>query len=98
MRPPLSHDDLRRILQDRPPHAALPPNTDRGAWDAARARLADAVLAHLIASAEEAAQTAVPPLTASMYLDCLRTGQRESYERPLYQRRSMLARLASDSR
>jgi hypothetical protein len=29
-----------------------------------------------------------------MYLDCLRTGQRESYERPLYQRRSMMAPLA----
>jgi Heparinase II/III-like protein len=94
MRPPPSHDDLHRVLRAKPTDAALPPSIDRGAWDAARERLPDAVLARLTATAEETAQTAIPPLTATMYLDCLRTGQRESYERPLYRRRSMLARLA----
>jgi hypothetical protein len=89
-----SHEDLRRILQIRPNDAALPPSTDCDAWDAARQHLPDSDLSRLMASAEEAAQTPIPSLTATMYLDCLRTGQRESYERPLYQRRSMLARLA----
>src|SRR5216683_4908656 len=88
------HEDLRRLLQSRPKNPALPPSTDRGTWDRARQHAPDSVLSRLMASAEEAARTAIPPLTATMYLDCLLTGQRESYERPLYQRRSMLARLA----
>ena len=88
------HEDLRRLLQSRPKDPALPPSTDRGTWDRARQHAPDSVLSRLMASAQEAAQTPIPALTATMYVDCLRTGQRESYERPLYQRRSMLARLA----
>jgi hypothetical protein len=84
MRPPLAHLDLRRVLEATPhTQAALPPSTDRDTWDAARQRLPASVLARLMASAEEAARTAIPPLTATMDLDCLHTGQRESYERPL---------------
>jgi hypothetical protein len=76
----LSHEDSRRVLEAAAnSRAALPPSTDRDAWDAARQHLASSVLTRLIASAEEAARTAIPPLTATMYLDCLRTGQRESW-------------------
>jgi hypothetical protein len=88
-----SHEDLRRILETRPKDAALPHSTDLDTWERARQQLPASVLSRLIASAEAAAHAAIPPLTATMYLDCLRTGERESYERPLYQRRSMLARL-----
>jgi hypothetical protein len=89
-----SHEDLRRILQTRPKDAALPPSTDRDIWERARQHLPASVRAGLIASADDAAQTPIPSLTATMYLDCVRTGHREAYERPLYQRRRMLARLA----
>ncbi|MBV9174672.1 MAG: heparinase II/III family protein, partial [Chloroflexi bacterium] len=90
----LSREDLRHVLEAvLRGRTALPPSTDRDSWQRARERLSQAVLARLIASADETTRTAIPPLTASMYLDCVRTGQREWYERPLYQRRSMLARL-----
>jgi hypothetical protein len=56
MRPPLPRADLRRLLAAPPlSPAALPPSTDRDAWDTARQRLPAAVLARLMASAQEAA-------------------------------------------
>lgn len=85
--------DLTRVLSIEAAHPAFPPATDRVAWLLVRQRLSEPRLSKLIAAAEKAAATPVPPLPASAFLDYRRTGQRERYNQPREQRREMLAAL-----
>src|SRR3979411_1258715 len=77
--------------------SALPPFpavNDRVAWDATAHRLRNDTVARIVHQAELDAACSVPPLPATMYLDFLRTGARDRYERLSNRRREMLWNLA----
>lgn len=81
---------IEQALRESPPFTPFPPLTDRTAWEVARSRLGAAQVAALIAQAEGDAQTAIPALSATLWLDFARTGQRDGYEDPAGLRRRML--------
>ena len=68
----------------------FPPVEDRTAWTALRQRTGDVQVQELIQHAEDAAQQAVEPLPATLYLEFARDGQREGYEHPVRRRRERL--------
>ncbi len=87
---PIDVEDALRAATPAPP---FPPVSDRAAWVALAAAMPDAERADLIAQAETAAQTAIPALPATLFLEFVRTGQREGYQQPRQLRRSALAAL-----
>jgi hypothetical protein len=82
---------LHRATPDWPP---FPPASDRAAWQQVRERLGEEEAQRLIRNAEEAARAPVPFLTATLYLEFQRTGQREGYENPRFRRSTLLSDLA----
>jgi len=85
--------DIEHALRAASPPPPFPPAADRAAWAAIRAALPESDVAELIAAAERDAETPVPPLPATLWLEFLRAGRREGYQDPLGQRREMLANL-----
>jgi hypothetical protein len=89
-----SASHIERILREIPAQPPFSPAADRAAWRQVRARVGDLAVKELIRQAEQSAQAAIPALPASLWLECLRTGKREGYEDPCYQRRLLLRDLA----
>jgi hypothetical protein len=92
---PLLHfarTDLEAVL--RPIEGSpLPAARDRSAWGEVRARIGQSALGHFLDLAEEVIDPPLPQLTATLYLDGTRTGQREAYESVLRQRHQRLGKL-----
>lgn len=85
--------DIEIALRATDPAPAFPPARDRAAWARIRDQIGPVECAHIIAEAEAAAETPMPPLTATDYLTFKRTGERR-YEEPYTRRRALLAALA----
>lgn len=84
---PITIEAALRAAKPTPP---FPPIEDRAAWDGVRTRLEADAVAAILARAERAAQTPIPPLPATLWLDFARTGRRENYEEPASLRRRLL--------
>lgn len=84
---------IEEILHAVPASAPFPTAADRTAWNEIRTAIGEQA-AQIIRRAEQFAQTPIPDLPASLYLELRRTGQREGYQQPMGQRREMLATLA----
>ena len=82
--------EIERALRTTAPASPFPPITDRAAWEAIRLRLGEEPLVAILTQAESDAQTPIPALPATLWLDFARTGRREGYEEPASQRRRML--------
>jgi hypothetical protein len=82
------------ILREETAPPPFPPARDRAAWSAIRAGLGTERCQAMIAAAEAAAIQPVPPLPAALFLEFFRSGDRQTYETPWFQRREMLADLA----
>ena len=83
--------DIETALRSGQPQPAFPPFADRAAWAAVRAAIGEPRTAEIIAEAEADAQTPVPNLPATLFLEFLHTGQREGYQTPRSKRRTMLS-------
>ena len=86
--------DLDLVLRAENPPPPFPPARDRAAWAAVRERMGEKLVAKYIALAEEDAQSPIPHLLATQYLEFKRIGERLGYETPQFHRRQMLANLA----
>ena len=82
--------DLEAILRESSPQPPFPPVSDRPSWDGVRARLGEEKTAAFIGSAEQAASEPIPALSATLWLECKRTGERQGYERLWFKRRTMM--------
>lgn len=85
--------DIHIILDEENPPPPFPPARDRAAWAAVAEAIGPQRVAAIIAEAEQAAAEPIPALTATLYLEFRRNGQREGYQEPLRQRRAMLSAL-----
>jgi hypothetical protein len=83
-------EDALRATEARP---LFPPGSDRADWSQIRNRLGERTANALIANAETYAATPIPSLPATLYLEFMRSGQREGYQNPMWLRRKMLAGL-----
>lgn len=86
--------DIERILQEEKPPMPFPPASDRAAWNQIRERLRDGEAAWFIRQAEEASAKPIPPMPATLYLEVKRTGRREGYQEPMWERQVMMRDLA----
>ena len=68
----------------------LPPIANRAAWEARARALGPERVQAIMQEAEKALAAPIPALTANLYLDFQRTGDRKSYETPYFDRRAML--------
>lgn len=82
------------ILREETPPPPFPPARDRTAWNTIRAALGVERCQAMISAAEAAAAQPFPPLSAALFLEFFRSGDRQTYETPWFQRREMLADLA----
>ncbi len=85
--------DIETALRSSPAQPAFPACTDRAAWAGVRANIGEAHGYEIIAEAEAYAQAPIPALPATLYLEFLRTGQREGFQTPRTKRRNMLSSL-----
>ena len=81
--------DIEIILRDENPPPLIPPASDRVAWNAVHAAIGDEAVVAIVQWAEQAANSAIPPLSASLYLEFKRNGQREGYQEPYTRRREV---------
>lgn len=81
---------IEQVLRATPSTPPFPSIDHRTAWEAVRTRLGEQPLAAILAQAETDAQTPIPALPATLWLDFARTGQREGYEDLAGHRRRML--------
>jgi hypothetical protein len=85
--------DIEAALRSAAPQPVFPPCGDRAAWSGVKSALGEARVHEIVAEAETYARTPVPDLPATLYLEYVRTGQREGYQNPRTRRRTMLASL-----
>lgn len=90
---PFSPLELERILREENPAGPFPVASDRPAWQAIARKNTPELVANLLAAGEEAARQPVPALSASLFLEYKRTGERTGFETPLHLRRSRLTTL-----
>src|SRR5690606_22443269 len=81
---------IEAALRAANPPPPFPSARDRAAWRRVRGDVGDERVADIIQAAEEELTTPIPPLPASLYLRLARTGSRDEYEAPLFQRRARL--------
>lgn len=88
------HDpaSIERALNEASPSPPFPPASNRAAWDEVREVIGEERVPELFDRAS--ANTDVPALPATLYLEFARNGSREGYERPANRRREMLSNLA----
>jgi hypothetical protein len=79
-------EKLSEVLLARDQWRPFPALTDRVGWQA----LPKAVATHLVARGEEALNTPLPPLPATLYLAYAREGNRSRFESVYFQRRTRL--------
>lgn len=85
---------IEQALHDTPRVSPLPSAKDREAWQRLRERLGKVRTQDLIRAAERAAQQEIPTITATLFLDFKRSGERYPYDAPQGSRRNMLRDLA----
>src|SRR5512137_1730949 len=85
--------DIDLALRAKVPAPPFPPATDRMAWNALRASVGEETVQAIIARAEADAQSPIPALPATLWLEFQRVGQREGFQVPRGRRREMLASL-----
>lgn len=95
------HAQQRNILTSKYPPAEIqtiisskswhpyPTISERGAWN----KLPDSFKSNLVKEAEKLLKKEYPPLPATLYLDFVRTGSRQNFEQPYFERRQMLGTL-----
>src|SRR5262249_32590582 len=81
---------IAEALRARRPLPPFPPADDRAAWSAIRNRLGPTETEDILRRALEAADGPLSPLPATLYLEFMRNGAREGYERPARGRRERL--------
>ncbi len=87
--------DVEIALRQADPHwPPFPSASDRAAWDHVRARLGEDAVVQAIRHAEDAAETPIPFLPATLWLEFKRNGRREGYQDPRHRRSTMLSALA----
>ncbi len=86
--------DIEHALHTAEVPPPFPPAVDRAAWQEVRAGLGEERVGEIVAQAEAYASAPIPALPATLYLEFVRTGQREGYQGPRSQRRQMLWGLA----
>lgn len=90
--PKLSENEIEKLLAETHGRQPFPPAANREAWQGAAQEHPD--LARLIRiRAEAVINEPLPPLSATLYLDFVRTGIRETYQEPLQIRRRRLGAL-----
>lgn len=82
-------EKLRTLLLPRDAWRPFPAFKEREAWKA----LPGEVATHLVQLGEEALQTPLPPLGATLYLGYARTGNRSEFEGVYFKRRAQLQNL-----
>ena len=82
--------EIERILDEAGPVALMPPITDRTTWEAMAAHAGADRVAAVIKKAEGLMDEPIPTLTASLWLDFQRTGNRADWERVHGARSAML--------
>ncbi|MCB9461108.1 MAG: heparinase II/III family protein [Anaerolineaceae bacterium] len=82
--------DVQSILEQEKAAPPFPPASNRDAWNKVCADLGEEKVARYIANGEACARMDIPALSATLYLDFKRTGERLPYENPVAKRRSML--------
>ncbi len=85
--------DIETALAFASPLPPFPPASERAAWEEVRDAMGQEMVAATIAQAEEDAQSEIPSLPATLYLEFVRSGDRAGYETPVARRRAMLANL-----
>ena len=85
--------DIEFALREESPPPPFPIAADRAAWEAVHHKLGEVMVQSILADAEKAATSPIPVLPASLYLDCVRTGNRPRYEKPMDERRTRLTTL-----
>ncbi len=86
--------DIEAALRAAAPKPPFPPAADREGWVAIRQAIGEEKAGRIIAQAEEAARTPIPPLPATLWLEFQRTGRREGFQEPRQTRRTMMTHLA----
>ena len=86
--------DIEAALLQARGELPFPPGHRREDWAKAASALGGPLCSALLAAAERASASQPAPLPATLWLECKRTGQRETYERPRAARRQALANLA----
>ena len=86
--------DIEAALRAAEPQPPFPPAADRASWAAIRQAIGEEKAAGIIAAAEQAAQTPIPSLPATVWLEFQRNGQREGFQEPRQARRTMMTNLA----
>ncbi|HID12096.1 MAG TPA: hypothetical protein EYP17_12505, partial [Candidatus Latescibacteria bacterium] len=86
--------EIEKALRAAPGRLPFPSVEDRKAWEDTKAAMGRGEMDRIVARAEEAAGEPIPPLTATLFLEFKRTGERRGYERPWRRRREDLAALA----
>lgn len=82
-------EKLRTLLLPRDTWRPFPAFKEREAWKA----LSEEVATYLVQLGEEALQTPLPPLAATLYLGYARTGNRSEFEGVYFKRRAQLQNL-----
>lgn len=85
--------DIESALHSTTVTLPFPPASDRAAWTAVRQLIGEERAAGIVAQAETDLHTPLPPLPATVYLEFLRSGQREGYQVPQHKRRTILCNL-----
>ncbi|MBN1582815.1 MAG: heparinase II/III family protein [Anaerolineae bacterium] len=85
--------DIQWALQAASAPPPFPPASERTAWTQIGHDLGASALSEIVAQAETAAQTEIPALPATLYLEYARNGQREGYQQPRSDRRVLLWQL-----
>ncbi len=86
--------DIESALRAVSPAPPFPPASDRPAWQAIAKAAGAKTVSEIVARAEEAAQTPIPALPATLWLEFVRNGQREGFQEPRGKRRGMMSNLA----
>ncbi len=86
--------DIEAALRAADPKPPFPPASDRDGWAAIRRAIGEEKAGSIIAQAEQAARTPIPPLPATLWLEFQRTGRREGFQDPRQARRAMMTHLA----
>ena len=77
---------LQGVIAGRDAWRPVPPIGDRDAWT----RVSPGLRARIVARGEQALAEPIPPLPATLFLDYARTGNRDRFQRPQFDRRDRL--------
>ena len=74
--------DIHRILQEESPPPVFPPFSDRETWEYVRSMMTDDQYNAYIAAAEKDAAAKIPELPLTLWMEFMRTGERDGYQEP----------------